>query len=128
MNTNQSDHMPNTEAARPALHGTERKSRENRILASVLLSCTAILMAALITIQAGHLTSGNAAHAEMATTGTEYTLITTQGGNEEMLYVLEARTGNLLVYEPSVSGMRLLNLISVGDFTQPPAQAPGSGN
>lgn len=98
-------------------------------LAGALLCCSAILISALIILQIGRITPGHAAHAEMATSGSEYTMITTKGGNEEMLYVLESRTGNLLVYEPGVSGMRLLNMIAVGNFTQAGTTPPqGAGN
>jgi len=81
------------------------------------LWASAFLIAALIILQAGRLPAGPRAHAEMATTGMEYAMMTTQGGNEEILYILDKRSGHLLFYEPTSSqGMKLLDVVRVDDF------------
>lgn len=85
-------------------------SNSHSELPVVLLWVSAFLIIAMIIIQAGRLESGNKAFAEMAAAGSEFTLMTTKGGSEEMLYVLEGRTGNLYVYEPALKGINLLSV------------------
>jgi len=80
------------------------------------LWASAFVLCALILTQAGQMT-GNAAKAEMAVDGGEYGLVTTQGGNAELLYVLEKRTGRIFVYEARQNaGMDLLDFQDVGEW------------
>lgn len=80
------------------------KARTQTNPAGPVLTASAIVVAALIIVQAGRL-PGNPAHAEMATTYGDFTVMTSnsgQGGNEdpwELLYVLDSREQVLLVYE-----------------------------
>ena len=76
----------------------------------------AFVLGAFILTQAGHL-AGNTANAEMAIDGSEYSLVTTKGGNEELLYVLDKRTGRIFVYEARQNGgMDLLDFQDVGEW------------
>ncbi|MCC6908767.1 MAG: hypothetical protein IT430_12555 [Phycisphaerales bacterium] len=80
------------------------------------LWAAAFIVGALILTSAGRL-AGNTARAEMAIDGGEYALVTTKGGNQEMLYVLEKRTGRIFVYEArSGGGMDLLDFQDVGEW------------
>lgn len=67
------------------------------VLASMWAS--AFVIAAIIISQAGRLGPLNPAYAEMASEGSDYSLMTTQGGNDENLYVLDNRAGKLFVYK-----------------------------
>ena len=40
----------------------------------------------------------------MSSVGTDFSMMTTKGGNEELLYVLDSRSGRLFVYEPRQNG------------------------
>lgn len=96
------------------------------------LWASAFVLTALIITQAGRLGLGNAAFGEMAADGNEYALVTTSGGNQELLYVLEKRSGRIFVYEAGQnSGMRLLDYQDVGEWVtrlQQRTNTPGGGN
>ena len=62
------------------------------------LWASAAVIAALILSQAGRI-QGNAAMAEMAITGSDYAIMTTKGGNEEIFYVVDKRGGKIFAYE-----------------------------
>lgn len=77
------------------------------------LTMSAVMLVALIIMQLGrpeaapataHLPS--AAQAQMVAVGTEYSMMTAQGPSNsyELVYVLNNRTGNLLVYEYAQPG------------------------
>ncbi|MCL4197358.1 MAG: hypothetical protein KJZ69_07670 [Phycisphaerales bacterium] len=87
----------------------------SRLTATASLWASAFVLAAFILAQAGRV-AGNQALAEMAADGNEYALVTTQGGNEELLYVLEKRTGRIFVYEARQNdGLNLLDFADVGE-------------
>ncbi len=80
------------------------------------LWASAFVLCALIFTQADQI-AGNAAKAEMAVDGGEFGLVTTKGGNAELLYVLEKRTGRIFVYEAQQNGrMDLLDFQDVGEW------------
>lgn len=95
------------------------ESKENRnakLTATASLWASAFVLCAFILTQAGQL-AGNAAKAEMAVDGQEYAMVTTKGGNEELLYVLEKRTGRIFVYEAKQGGgMDILDFQDVGEW------------
>ncbi|GEM_PF-5646065 len=88
-------------------------SRTATTTATASLWASAFVLCAFILTQAGQLT-GNTARAEMAVDGGEYALVTTKGGNDELLYVLEKRTGRVFVYEGG--RMDLLDFQDVGEW------------
>ncbi len=95
---------------------SEHSSRNESRTALASLWAAAFVIGALILTSAGRL-AGNAARAEMAIDGGEYALVTTKGGNQELLYVLEKRTGRIFVYEArSGGGMDLLDFQDVGEW------------
>lgn len=67
---------------------------------AAVLWAAAIIVTALIIIQAGKLPE-NAAHADMVATTAHYTLMTAKSGrgSNEILYVIDARDQILMVYE-----------------------------
>ncbi len=92
-----------------------RTDRTSSLAASAALWASAFVVAAMILTQAGRL-AGNQARAEMAADGSEYGLVTTKGGNEELLYVLEKRAGRIFVYEARQNdGLVLLDFADVGE-------------
>jgi hypothetical protein len=68
--------------------------------AAAVLWASAIIVAALIIIQAGKLPE-NAAHAQMVTGKSDYILLTTKSGrgDNDVLYIMDGREQVLLVYE-----------------------------
>lgn len=94
---------------------TNQTPEASRFTATASLWASAFVLAAFILAQAGRV-AGNQALAEMAADGTEYALVTTQGGNEELLYVLEKRAGRIFVYEARQNdGLNLLDFADVGE-------------
>lgn len=80
-------------------------NRKTRIDAgSAVLWASAFVIAALIIIKAGDLPA-NQAHARMAVSSGDFTLVTAHSGKgddedpDEVLYVLDSRSETLLVYE-----------------------------
>ncbi len=91
-------------------------NRTATLTAAASLWASAFILVAFILTQAGQL-AGNTARAEMAVDGGEYGLVTTKGGNEELLYVLEKRSGRIFVYEARAGGgMDLLDFQDVGEW------------
>lgn len=67
-----------------------------------VLWATAVLLAALVTVQLGRGGSRpfeQEALAEMVASVGDYSIMTTDGGNEELLFVLDNRNEQLLVYK-----------------------------
>lgn len=94
---------------------TNQTPETSRLTATASLWASAFVLAAFILAQAGRV-AGNQALAEMAADGNEYALVTTQGGNEELLYVLEKRAGRIFVYEARQNdGLNLLDFADVGE-------------
>lgn len=62
------------------------------------LWASAAVIAGLIIVQASRM-PGDGAYAEMVSSVGEYTVLTTDGGNEEVLLVLDNRNEDLLVYK-----------------------------
>ncbi len=120
-------------------------STEDRV--RTLLAITALFLTALLLLQAvrfaGEWRSGRRAQtsplaaapawAEMAAVGEDYTMVTTMGGNgEEILYVLNSRTGRLFVYEPAgggTTGMAHVDTVDVAEAIEQltPAESTGPG-
>ena len=79
-------------------------SRTNINASGAALWASAIVVAALVIIQAGKL-PGNEAHARMTSDKDDFVLLTSptgrRGGDEdfELLYIIDNRNGMLLVYE-----------------------------
>lgn len=112
-----------------------------------LLTMTALFLTAVLLLQAvrfaGEWRGGERAQsmplaaapawAEMAAVGEDYTMVTTMGGNgEEILYVLNNRTGRLFVYEPAgggTTGMAHVDTVDVADAIEQltPAESAGPG-
>ena len=63
----------------------------------------------------------------MAVDGQEYGLVTTDGGNDnEILYVLEKRTGRIFVYESTTNtGLNFVNFQDVGEALKNLQKDPG---
>lgn len=82
---------------------TRESSAKAGSLNSNVLWATAIGLAALVALQLGHGPGGatleQRALAEMVASVGDYTLMTTDGGNEELLFVLDNRNEQLLVYK-----------------------------
>lgn len=75
--------------------------RENTLSVNALWA-TSVLLAALVALQLGR--SGSPAFerramAEMVASVGDYSIMTTDGGNEELLFVLDNRNEQLLVYK-----------------------------
>lgn len=100
--------------------------------AKAALWASAFVLAGLVLLQAGRLNVANTARAEMAVDGSDFALITTQGGNEELIYVLEKRTGRVIAYEagPANQGyVRALDAEDVGALIERlQARGRGGGN
>jgi len=93
---------------------TTRPEQTSRLTATASLWASAFVLSAFILTQAGRV-SGNQALAEMAADSTEYALVTTKGGNEELLYVLEKRAGRIFVYEATPNALNLLDYADIGE-------------
>jgi hypothetical protein len=63
------------------------------------------ILAALIVVQGGGLFESKA-YAEMSTTSGSYSMMTTDGGNDEILVVVDSRQESLMVYR-SMNGTTL---------------------
>ncbi len=77
-----------------------KPTQRNVNSSAAILWASAFIVAALIIIQVGKLPE-SAAHAEMVTSKNNYTLLTTGSGrgDNEILYVIDARDQILMVYE-----------------------------
>lgn len=78
------------------------------IPAAALLASAFVLLALIVVRVAPEIGRGSAALGEMAAVGADYTMVTTEGGNEELLYVLHNRNGKLFVYEAKQAGKTVL--------------------
>jgi hypothetical protein len=88
------------------------------------LWASAFVMGALILSAAGQ-RAGNAALADMAVDGQEYGLVTTSGGNSEVLYVLHKTKGRIFVYEASPNtGLNLVNFQDIGEQIEQAQKEP----
>ncbi len=86
--------------------------------AALLWTCAIALLATIIVV-AGRIPSGNQALAEMSTVGSDYSLMTTKGGSEELLYVLDNRGGILLVYLPQNNRpLELVDVVNANEFVE----------
>ena len=89
------------------------KAHQPTLNANVLW-ITAIALSALLIVQLGHrLGAGpvvQSALAEMVASVGDYSIMTTDGGNEELLFVLDNRNEQLMVYR--VDQQRVLSLIA----------------
>ena len=73
---------------------------KNRFNSSALLSASALLIAALIIVQAGRLLSGPPAQADLVSTTGSFTALTAEASNSnDILMVLDGRSEELLVYK-----------------------------
>lgn len=72
------------------------------------LSASAAVLAGLLVVQAGR-NADNPAHAEMASTVGGFVLMTTEGQNAELMYVIDNLNENLLVYD--VAQQRSIELL-----------------
>ena len=68
------------------------------IAPSAALWASAFVIFALILVTAGR-GGGNAAWAEMVSSAGDYTVMTTESGNDEIVLVLDERSEELLVYK-----------------------------
>lgn len=84
------------------------------------------VLAALIVVQGAGILD-TPAHAEMTSASGSYTMMTTDGGNDELLFVVDSGHESLLVYRTDRSqGMQLLEREDLaGLFTRARARAMG---
>ena len=86
------------------------------------LWASAFVIAALVILQAGRLPGPNAWADEMSTTSGDYTLLTADSGRGgdvdpyEVLYVIDNRSGVLLVYEIDNAQQRRIHLRDGGSL------------
>ena len=86
-------------------------------LALVPLWATAFLLAALVIWQSAQLSPRNTARAEMAAVGSDFSMLTTDSGNGEILTILNNRNGSMYVYEVnSSSGVVLVDRLQVAEI------------
>ncbi len=85
----------------------------NRPAASPALWASAFVILAVLIFQAGRI-NNNPAQAEMVSRVGEYTLMTTDGGNEEVIVVIDNRNEDLLIYK--VLQQKELNLFQKIDL------------
>lgn len=69
-----------------------------RLAPSASLWASAFVILALLIFQAGRI-NDNPAHADMVSRVGEYTIMTTDGGNEEVIVVIDNRNEDLLIYK-----------------------------
>ncbi len=94
---------------------TASQSREMN-LKLIPLWASAFVLAALVVMQSTRLHPGQIARAEMTAIGDDFSMLTTQSGNGEILTVLNNRDGNLFVYEvTSAKGMMLVDRLDVDE-------------
>lgn len=86
-----------------------------RLSGDAALWASAIVVFALILTQAGRLV-GSAAHAEMVSTAGQYTVLTADGGTDDVLVLLDQRTEEVFVYR--VGGNRRLELAERQNLSQ----------
>lgn len=70
---------------------------------SAFLLASAMVLAGLLVVQAGRLTGGApaaASYADLVASGGDFVALAVDGGNEDVLVVLDQRTEELLVYQP----------------------------
>lgn len=104
------------------------------------LAASAIVLAALLIVQLGRICSTSPlapdipfsalpALAEMSSVGTDFSMLTTMGGNnEEILYILDNRAGRLFVYEPAGGGNIGLQHVDTVDIAEAVGRiAPAGG-
>jgi hypothetical protein len=72
------------------------------------------VLAALIVVQ-GSGVFESTARAEMATTNGAYSMMTTDGGNDEILFVVDSRQESLMVYR--TDGMKSLKMLEREDLS-----------
>jgi hypothetical protein len=75
-----------------------------------------MLLTGLILLRAGSLAPESPAYAEMVADSGAYTVLTTKSGTEELLYVIDDREEQLLVYR--VRGTRSIELADRQDLRQ----------
>ena len=86
-------------------------------LALVPLWATAFLLAALVIWQSAQLSPRNTARAEMAAVGSDFSMLTTDSGNGEILTILNNRNGSMYVYEVNSSnGVVLVDRLQVAEI------------
>lgn len=83
-------------------------TNSNAIATAALLASAFVILALIVVRVAPEIGRGSAALGEMAAMGADYSMITTEGGNEELLYVLDNRTGHIFVYEARPTGKSVL--------------------
>jgi len=86
----------------------DRSSRDRGGSGHGALWASAAVLAGLVLVQAGRMRD-NAALADMVVQAGEYTLLTTEAQNEELLYVIDVRTEELSIYR--IGQQRSLELI-----------------
>ena len=103
-------------------------SRESDPVAAAILWASAFLIGAMILLQVGRSGVEPAAHAEMVATGSEYNLLTTASQTEDLIYVLERRTGRMLIYGPTQNqGLQLLDVVDVSELVTRLSRPTNSG-
>jgi len=95
-------------------------------LALVPLWATAFLLAALVVWQSGNLTPRNTARAEMTAVGSDFSMLTTDSGNGEILTILNNRNGSMYVYEVNSSnGIILVDRLQIAEIIERLSQEQG---
>jgi len=92
---------------------THKKTQHD--VPSAALWASAFIIVALIIVEAGR-TTGSLAMAEMVSQAGEYTVMTTEGGTDEPLFVIDERREKLLVYQ--VEQQRRVQLRTIEDLPQ----------
>lgn len=73
---------------------------KTRLNSTAFLSASALLIAALVVVQAGRLLTGTPAQADMVSTSGVFTALTSEATNSnDVLLVLDGRSEELLVYK-----------------------------
>ena len=91
--------------------------------AVIPLWASAFVIAALVIMQTARIGAGNNAIGEMAIAGMDYTMLTTNSGNGEILAVLNNRDGNMYAYE--VTSSKGINMVDRVNFSDLVAQRQG---
>lgn len=103
--------MKNEQTTHETLHRAPDHGRARGVLAA-----SALVLLALILVRAGGVGPERTAMAEMIGTSGSYTAMTTRSGTEELLYMIDDRSEQLLIYR--VRGTNTVDLVERQDLRQ----------
>jgi len=87
---------------------TSRARPQSRVSPAIVLWASAFVLAGMILTQADRLGAGAQARAELVSQTGSYTVLTADGGTDEVLVLLDHRDENLYVY--SIENQRAITL------------------